>query len=102
MTREGGQYREAVEATNSKRGGGSTTSQRERVGQCNVRGGDAKSNQHERGAEPGENGGATREGWRNRVAEDAVTREESNYGLGGIYRTILVYHNIQVPTLKNV
>ena len=56
-----------------------TTSLREIVPQRNERegkrGGYATTNQLERGAGQ-ENGGATREGWRNRVAEDAVTREE--------------------------
>ena len=59
------------------------------------RGGYETTNQLERGTGQ-ENGGTTREGWRNRVAEDAVTREEVavQHGLGGIYRAILVYHNI--------
>ncbi len=56
-----------------------STSLREIVAQRNERegkrGGYATTNQLERGAEM-ENGVATREGWRNIVAENAVTREE--------------------------
>ena len=71
--------------------------QPERDSGTTERGDDATTNQFERGG--GQvNGGATREGWRNRVAEGALIREESKHGLGGIYCMILVYHNIQVPT----
>ena len=73
------------------------------MAQCNKRLGNATTNQLKRGA-GGDNSGATREGWGYRVAEEAVTSKEvviqqlQTHGLGDIYRTILVHHNIQVPT----